>query len=82
MSNTLCKLFLENNLDAANEYLGQINSPRFAKAHGYNCPFCESACVDYIGDLVSNRQVFRHTLACRMCDSDWTESYDLTGYLL
>jgi len=47
----------------------------------YDCPFCGSTCVDYVGDLTLEGHVFQHDCACRMCDEAWTESYDLTGYL-
>lgn len=69
------------NLDALNEYLEQISFPRFAKLHGYACPFCGSTCVDCVGDLVLKDHAFQHTSVCRLCDSDWMESYDMTGYL-
>ncbi len=68
-------------LDTLNEYLEQVGSPRFAKSHGYACPFCGSACVDYVDDMTLEGHTFQHTCICRLCDSDWTESYDLTGYL-
>ncbi len=68
-------------LAALDEYLEQASSPRFAKSHGYACPFCGSTCVDYVGNLTLEVHTFQHTSVCRMCDSDWTESYDMTGYL-
>jgi len=68
-------------LAALDEYLEQMSSPRFAKLHGYACPYCGSVCVDYVNDLALEGHIFRHDCACHMCDSDWRESYDMTGYL-
>ena len=51
------------------------------EAVGYDCPFCGSGCIDVINNAKVVENAVRHDCACRMCDEDWTECYDVTGYL-
>ena len=68
-------------LAALDEYLEQVDSPGFAKSHGYACPYCDSVCVNYIGDVYLEGDTIHHYCACCLCDEVWIESYDITGYL-